>query len=172
MYEDDLFNFLSSSAVVDQDLHSLLLENGVCENKSSDSSLFVTIVPRRISEHPQTLYSMSDIFQQDISDSNPPLIMQQVPATHIHDIEGNEATDPDPTSPSLKIEEDERVDEVPPSSATEEVTRTDSAPSPLKAMEEATRTDPAPSPLPIPEPVSKKNGWKSHLRHVFPIRRI
>ncbi|KAL0207208.1 hypothetical protein P9112_011836 [Eukaryota sp. TZLM1-RC] len=28
-------------------LHSLLLEKGVCENKSSDSSLFVTIVPRR-----------------------------------------------------------------------------------------------------------------------------
>ncbi|KAL0207559.1 hypothetical protein P9112_012187 [Eukaryota sp. TZLM1-RC] len=117
---------------------------------------------------------MSDIFQPDISDSNPPLNMQQVPASHIHDIEGNEATDPDPTSPSLKVEEDERVDEVPPSSATEEVTRTDPAPfplkrkeetdevtrtdpvpSPLKAMEEVTRTDLAPSPLPIVEPVSK-----------------
>ncbi|KAL0208945.1 hypothetical protein P9112_011532 [Eukaryota sp. TZLM1-RC] len=98
---------------------------------------------------------MSDIFQPDISDSNPPLNMQQVPASHIHDIEGNEATDPDPTSPSLKVEEDERVDEVPPSSATEEVTRTDLAPSPLKAMEEVTRTDLAPSPLPIVEPVSK-----------------
>ncbi|KAL0204744.1 hypothetical protein P9112_000051 [Eukaryota sp. TZLM1-RC] len=36
-----------SSAVLNQDLHSLLLEKGVCENKASDSSLFVTIVPRR-----------------------------------------------------------------------------------------------------------------------------
>ncbi|KAL0226736.1 hypothetical protein P9112_014060 [Eukaryota sp. TZLM1-RC] len=99
--------------------------------------------------------------------------MQQEPATHIHNKEGNEATDPDPTSPSLKVK-DERVDEVPPSSAMEEVTRTDPAPSPLKrkeetdevtrtdpvpsplkAMEEVTRTDPAPSPLPIVEPVSK-----------------
>ncbi|KAL0211137.1 hypothetical protein P9112_009435 [Eukaryota sp. TZLM1-RC] len=35
------------SAVLNQDLHSLLLEKGVCENKVSDSSLFVTIVPRR-----------------------------------------------------------------------------------------------------------------------------
>ncbi|KAL0216382.1 hypothetical protein P9112_008566 [Eukaryota sp. TZLM1-RC] len=54
---------------------------------------------------------MSDIFQQDIFDPNPPSNMQQVPATHIHNIEGNEATDPHPTSPSLKVEEDERVDE-------------------------------------------------------------
>ncbi|KAL0219938.1 hypothetical protein P9112_005591 [Eukaryota sp. TZLM1-RC] len=119
---------------------------------------------------------MSDISQPDISDSNPPLNMQQVPASHIHDIEGNKATDPDPTSPSLKVEEDERVDEVPLSSTTEEVTRTDPAPSPLRKKEtdevtrtdpapsplkyaelssEATRTDPAPSPLPILEPVSK-----------------
>ncbi|KAL0208760.1 hypothetical protein P9112_011347 [Eukaryota sp. TZLM1-RC] len=30
-----------------QDLHSLLLKKGVCENQLSDSSLFVTIVPRR-----------------------------------------------------------------------------------------------------------------------------
>ncbi|KAL0226424.1 hypothetical protein P9112_013748 [Eukaryota sp. TZLM1-RC] len=92
---------------------------------------------------------MSDISQPDISDSNPPLNMQQVPASHTHDIEGNEATDPDPTSPSLNVEEDERVDEVPPSSTTEEVTRTDPAPSPLrkKETEEVTRTDPAPSPL-------------------------
>ncbi|KAL0204712.1 hypothetical protein P9112_000019 [Eukaryota sp. TZLM1-RC] len=35
------------SAVLNQDLHSLLLEKGVCENQSSHSSLFVTIVPRR-----------------------------------------------------------------------------------------------------------------------------
>ncbi|KAL0208747.1 hypothetical protein P9112_011334 [Eukaryota sp. TZLM1-RC] len=92
---------------------------------------------------------MSDISQPDISDSNPPLNMQQVPASHTHDIEGNEATDPDPTSPSLNVEEDERVDEVPPSSTTEEVTRTDPAPSPLRKKEtdEVTRTDPAPSPL-------------------------
>ncbi|KAL0226050.1 hypothetical protein P9112_013374 [Eukaryota sp. TZLM1-RC] len=92
---------------------------------------------------------MSDISQPDISDSNPPLNMQQVPASHTHDIEGNEATDPDPTSPSLNVEEDERVDEVPPSSTTEEVTRTDPAPSPLrkKVTDEVTRTDPAPSPL-------------------------
>ncbi|KAL0214189.1 hypothetical protein P9112_006373 [Eukaryota sp. TZLM1-RC] len=84
---------------------------------------------------------MSDICQPDISDPNPPSNMQQVPATHIHNIEGNAATDPDPTSLSLKVEEDGRVDEVPPSSAMEEVTRTDLAPSPLKAMEEVTRTE-------------------------------
>ncbi|KAL0219184.1 hypothetical protein P9112_004837 [Eukaryota sp. TZLM1-RC] len=47
MYEDDLYNIICSSAVLNRDLHSLLLEKGVCENKSSDSSLFVTIVPRR-----------------------------------------------------------------------------------------------------------------------------
>ncbi|KAL0225604.1 hypothetical protein P9112_012928 [Eukaryota sp. TZLM1-RC] len=47
MYENDLYNSICSSAVLNQDLHSLLLEKGVCENKSSDSSLFVTIVPRR-----------------------------------------------------------------------------------------------------------------------------
>ncbi|KAL0224306.1 hypothetical protein P9112_003696 [Eukaryota sp. TZLM1-RC] len=47
MYDKDLYNNICSSAVLNQDLHSLLLENGVCENKSSDSSLFVTIVPRR-----------------------------------------------------------------------------------------------------------------------------
>ncbi|KAL0213793.1 hypothetical protein P9112_005977 [Eukaryota sp. TZLM1-RC] len=47
MYENDLYNNICSSAVLNQDLHSLLLEKGVCENKSSDSALFVTIVPRR-----------------------------------------------------------------------------------------------------------------------------
>ncbi|KAL0207705.1 hypothetical protein P9112_012333 [Eukaryota sp. TZLM1-RC] len=47
MYEKDLYNNICSSAVLNQDLHSLLLEKGVCENQSSDSSLFVTIVPRR-----------------------------------------------------------------------------------------------------------------------------
>ncbi|KAL0224277.1 hypothetical protein P9112_003667 [Eukaryota sp. TZLM1-RC] len=47
MYEKDLYNNICSSAVLNQDLHSLLLEKSVCENKSSDSSLFVTIVPRR-----------------------------------------------------------------------------------------------------------------------------
>ncbi|KAL0225933.1 hypothetical protein P9112_013257 [Eukaryota sp. TZLM1-RC] len=47
MYEKDLYNNICSSAVLNQDLHSLLLEKGVCENKVSDSSLFVTIVPRR-----------------------------------------------------------------------------------------------------------------------------
>ncbi|KAL0205167.1 hypothetical protein P9112_000474 [Eukaryota sp. TZLM1-RC] len=100
---------------------------------------------------------MSDICQPDISDPNPPSNMQQVPATHIHNIEGNEATDPDPTSPSLKVEEDERVDEVPPSSAMEEVTRTDPAPSPLRKKEtdEVTRTDPAPSPLKAMEEVTR-----------------
>ncbi|KAL0211213.1 hypothetical protein P9112_009511 [Eukaryota sp. TZLM1-RC] len=111
---------------------------------------------------------MSDIFQQHICDSNPPLNMQQVPASHTHDIEGNEATDPDPTSPSLKVK-DERVDEVPPSSITEEVTRTDRAPSPLKAMEEATRTDPAPSPLPILEPVSKRTDGDPTLDTSSPL---
>ncbi|KAL0206489.1 hypothetical protein P9112_001796 [Eukaryota sp. TZLM1-RC] len=47
MYEKDFYNNICSSAVVNQDLYSLLLEKGVSENKSSDSSLFVTIVPRR-----------------------------------------------------------------------------------------------------------------------------
>ncbi|KAL0210275.1 hypothetical protein P9112_010359 [Eukaryota sp. TZLM1-RC] len=47
MYETDLYNNICSSAVLNQDLHSLLLEKGFCENKASDSSLFVTIVPRR-----------------------------------------------------------------------------------------------------------------------------
>ncbi|KAL0205031.1 hypothetical protein P9112_000338 [Eukaryota sp. TZLM1-RC] len=121
---------------------------------------------------------MSDIFQQDISDPNFSPNMQQEPATytHIHNKEANEATDPDPTSPSLKVK-DESVGEVSPSSAMEEVTRKDPAPStlkrkqerneatrtylvppPLKRKEEtdeATRTDPAPSPLPNVEPVSK-----------------
>ncbi|KAL0223198.1 hypothetical protein P9112_002588 [Eukaryota sp. TZLM1-RC] len=46
MYENDLYNNICSSAVLNQDLHSLLLEKGVCENQSSESSLFVTIVPR------------------------------------------------------------------------------------------------------------------------------
>ncbi|KAL0207220.1 hypothetical protein P9112_011848 [Eukaryota sp. TZLM1-RC] len=45
--ENNLYNYICSSAVLNQDLHSLLLEKGVCENKSSDSSLFVTIVPQR-----------------------------------------------------------------------------------------------------------------------------
>ncbi|KAL0223478.1 hypothetical protein P9112_002868 [Eukaryota sp. TZLM1-RC] len=40
-------NNICSSAVLNQDLYALLLEKGVCENKSSDSSLFVTIVPQR-----------------------------------------------------------------------------------------------------------------------------
>ncbi|KAL0206537.1 hypothetical protein P9112_001844 [Eukaryota sp. TZLM1-RC] len=47
MYEKDLYNNICSSDLLNQDLHSLLLEKGVCENKASDSSLFVTIVPRR-----------------------------------------------------------------------------------------------------------------------------
>ncbi|KAL0206589.1 hypothetical protein P9112_001896 [Eukaryota sp. TZLM1-RC] len=47
MYENDLHKSICSSAVLNQDLHSLLLEKGVCENQSSDFSLFVTIVPRR-----------------------------------------------------------------------------------------------------------------------------
>ncbi|KAL0211362.1 hypothetical protein P9112_009660 [Eukaryota sp. TZLM1-RC] len=47
VYENDLYNNTCSSAVLNQDLHSLLLQKGVCENKSSDSSIFVTIVPRR-----------------------------------------------------------------------------------------------------------------------------
>ncbi|KAL0214424.1 hypothetical protein P9112_006608 [Eukaryota sp. TZLM1-RC] len=47
MNENDLYNNICSSAVFNQDLHSLLLEKGVCENQSSDSSLFVTMVPRR-----------------------------------------------------------------------------------------------------------------------------
>ncbi|KAL0214827.1 hypothetical protein P9112_007011 [Eukaryota sp. TZLM1-RC] len=47
MYENDLYNNICSSAVLNQDIQSLLLEKCVCENQSSDSSLFVTIVPRR-----------------------------------------------------------------------------------------------------------------------------
>ncbi|KAL0219828.1 hypothetical protein P9112_005481 [Eukaryota sp. TZLM1-RC] len=47
LYENDLYNNICSSAVLNQDLHSLLLEKGVCDIQSSDSSLFVTIVPRR-----------------------------------------------------------------------------------------------------------------------------
>ncbi|KAL0208126.1 hypothetical protein P9112_010713 [Eukaryota sp. TZLM1-RC] len=111
---------------------------------------------------------MSAIFQQDISDPNSsPNMQQQEPKTHthIHNKEGNEATNPDPTSPSLKVEEDEKVAKNGPGSLspqekeeTDEVTRTDPAPSPLKNTElssEATRTDPSPSPLPIIESVSK-----------------
>ncbi|KAL0216399.1 hypothetical protein P9112_008583 [Eukaryota sp. TZLM1-RC] len=47
LYENELYNNVCRSAVLNQDLHLLLLKKGVCENKSSDSSLFVTIVPRR-----------------------------------------------------------------------------------------------------------------------------
>ncbi|KAL0216407.1 hypothetical protein P9112_008591 [Eukaryota sp. TZLM1-RC] len=47
MYENDLYKNICSSAVLNQDFHSLILENGVCENQSSNFSLFVTIVPRR-----------------------------------------------------------------------------------------------------------------------------
>ncbi|KAL0204864.1 hypothetical protein P9112_000171 [Eukaryota sp. TZLM1-RC] len=47
MYENDLYKNICSSAVFNQDFHSLLWEKGVCENQSSDSSLFVTLVPRR-----------------------------------------------------------------------------------------------------------------------------
>ncbi|KAL0216693.1 hypothetical protein P9112_008877 [Eukaryota sp. TZLM1-RC] len=47
MYENDLFKTICILAVLNQDLHSLLSEKGVREHKSSDSSLFVTIVPRR-----------------------------------------------------------------------------------------------------------------------------
>ncbi|KAL0208529.1 hypothetical protein P9112_011116 [Eukaryota sp. TZLM1-RC] len=47
MYEKDPYKNICSSAVLNQDLHSLLLEKGLCENKSSDSSLFVTIVQRK-----------------------------------------------------------------------------------------------------------------------------
>ncbi|KAL0208995.1 hypothetical protein P9112_011582 [Eukaryota sp. TZLM1-RC] len=46
MYENDLYKNICSSVVLNQDLHSLLLKKGACENQSSDSSLFVTIVPR------------------------------------------------------------------------------------------------------------------------------
>ncbi|KAL0216611.1 hypothetical protein P9112_008795 [Eukaryota sp. TZLM1-RC] len=34
MYEKDLYNNICSSAVLNQDLHSLLLEKSVCENQS------------------------------------------------------------------------------------------------------------------------------------------
>ncbi|KAL0210809.1 hypothetical protein P9112_009107 [Eukaryota sp. TZLM1-RC] len=47
MYENDLYNNICNFDVLNQDLHSLLLEKGVIENQSSDSSLFVTIVPQR-----------------------------------------------------------------------------------------------------------------------------
>ncbi|KAL0205212.1 hypothetical protein P9112_000519 [Eukaryota sp. TZLM1-RC] len=36
MYEKDLYNNICSSAVLNQDLHSWLLEKGACENKSGD----------------------------------------------------------------------------------------------------------------------------------------
>ncbi|KAL0223472.1 hypothetical protein P9112_002862 [Eukaryota sp. TZLM1-RC] len=52
MYEKNLYSNICSSAVLNQDLHSLLLEKGVCESKSSDSSLFITIVPRRLGLKP------------------------------------------------------------------------------------------------------------------------
>ncbi|KAL0216790.1 hypothetical protein P9112_008974 [Eukaryota sp. TZLM1-RC] len=80
---------------------------------------------------------MSEISQQDISNSNSSRNMQQQePATHIqiHNKEGNEVTDPDPTSPSPKVK-DERADEVPSSSIIKEVTRTDLAPSPPPNVE-------------------------------------
>ncbi|KAL0214370.1 hypothetical protein P9112_006554 [Eukaryota sp. TZLM1-RC] len=57
MNENDLYNNICSSSVFNQDLHSLLLEKGVCENQSSDSSLFVTIVPRRFG-----LYATNEAF--------------------------------------------------------------------------------------------------------------
>ncbi|KAL0211222.1 hypothetical protein P9112_009520 [Eukaryota sp. TZLM1-RC] len=96
---------------------------------------------------------MSDIFQQDISNPNSSPNMQQQEAathTHIHNKEGNEVTDPGPTS--LKVK-DESVDEVPPSSA----------------MERVTRTDPALSPLPIVEPVSKGTDGNSTLDTASPL---
>ncbi|KAL0208112.1 hypothetical protein P9112_010699 [Eukaryota sp. TZLM1-RC] len=118
---------------------------------------------------------MSDIFQQNISDPNSsPNMQQQEPETHthIHRKEGNEATNPDPTSSSLKVEEDERVAKVPPSSVIKEVTRTDPAPSPLKNTElssVATRTDPSPSPLPIIESVSKGTDGNPTLNTSSPL---
>ncbi|KAL0206769.1 hypothetical protein P9112_012480 [Eukaryota sp. TZLM1-RC] len=48
MYENDPYKNICSSAVLNRDHHSLLLEKAVCENQSSDSSLFVTIVPRKL----------------------------------------------------------------------------------------------------------------------------
>ncbi|KAL0215060.1 hypothetical protein P9112_007244 [Eukaryota sp. TZLM1-RC] len=47
MYKKDLYNNICSLVVLNQVLHSLLLEKGFCESKSSDFSLFVTIVSRR-----------------------------------------------------------------------------------------------------------------------------
>ncbi|KAL0211163.1 hypothetical protein P9112_009461 [Eukaryota sp. TZLM1-RC] len=98
---------------------------------------------------------MSDIFQQDISNPNSSPNMQQQEAathTHIHNKERNEVTDPGHTSPSLKVK-DESVDEVPPSSA----------------MERVTRTDPALSPLPIVEPVSKGTDGSPTLDTASPL---
>ncbi|KAL0214572.1 hypothetical protein P9112_006756 [Eukaryota sp. TZLM1-RC] len=138
---------------------------------------------------------MLDILQQDISDPNSSPNMQQQEAathTHIHYKKGNEVTDPDPTSPSLKVK-DERVDEVPPSSTMEEVTRTDPAPSLLKRKEEtdeATRTDPAPSlltkdvqpkrvrgghengpvPFPLPNVASSKETDGNPTLHNLPLQ--
>ncbi|KAL0208123.1 hypothetical protein P9112_010710 [Eukaryota sp. TZLM1-RC] len=139
---------------------------------------------------------MSDIFQQDISDPNSsPNMQQQEPKTHthIHNKEGNEATNPDPTSPSLKVEEDERVAKVPPSSVIKRGYENGPGSLSLKKKKKQMRLRER-TRLPLPQeyrivlggnvngPVSlsppnyriclKGNGWKSHLRHVFPTRRV
>ncbi|KAL0205390.1 hypothetical protein P9112_000697 [Eukaryota sp. TZLM1-RC] len=59
MYENDYYNNLCSSVVFEQDLHSLLLEKGLCNNQLSESSLFATIVPRSSFQkfHAGCLYS-------------------------------------------------------------------------------------------------------------------
>ncbi|KAL0209067.1 hypothetical protein P9112_011654 [Eukaryota sp. TZLM1-RC] len=64
MYENDLYNNICSSAVLNQDLHSLLLERGVCENRSSESSLFVAIVPRRFAL--DRVFNMAQTFTKEL----------------------------------------------------------------------------------------------------------
>ncbi|KAL0204808.1 hypothetical protein P9112_000115 [Eukaryota sp. TZLM1-RC] len=93
---------------------------------------------------------MSDISQRnfDLTRSLPNMQQQeQQQDIETHKKEGNELTDPNPTFPSPKVN-DERADEVPPSSVIKEVTKTTSVPSPLKNIELPTdvmKTDPASS---------------------------
>ncbi|KAL0227217.1 hypothetical protein P9112_014541 [Eukaryota sp. TZLM1-RC] len=119
---------------------------------------------------------MLDIFQQDISDPNSSPNMQQQEAathTHLHYKKGNEVTDTDPTSPSLKVK-DERVDEVPPSSTMEKVTRTDPAPSLLTKDVQAKRVrgghEYGPVPFPLPNVASSKETDGNPTLHNLPLQ--
>ncbi|KAL0210204.1 hypothetical protein P9112_010288 [Eukaryota sp. TZLM1-RC] len=139
---------------------------------------------------------MSDIFEQDISDSTSSSYMQlQEPAPHIqtHDKEDNKVTDTDPTSSSPTVK-DVRTDKIPPSSFIKEVTRTDPAPSPFKEKGSSVEVyengrgslsprkkgivrggnENGPSSLSPPKYriCRKGNRLKTHLRHVIPTRKV